>query len=178
MDCLIPNSIAQSLLGYRFICPDMIGGGEFQSFLDGAEIDEELFVRYAQASALMPMMQFSADPFRVLSKENAQLCKETALLHEKLGGEILDLVKQAIRNVDPVIAPICYYYPGEGEDETTTFMYNEKLLVSPVVEKGCFESEIYLPTGEWVGFDGNIYVGGKKVKVATPINVLPYFHKK
>lgn len=52
MDCLIPNSIAQSLLGYRFICPDMIGDGEFQSFLDGAMIDEELFVRYYRESGL------------------------------------------------------------------------------------------------------------------------------
>ena len=178
MDCLIPNSLAQSLLGYRFICPDMIGGGEFQSFLDGAEIDEELFVRYAQASALMPMMQFSADPFRVLSKENAQLCKDAALLHEKFGEKILKLVEEAMKNGDPVIAPICYYYPAEGENETTTFMYNEKLLVSPVVEKGCTESEIYLPTGEWIGFDGNTYIGGKKVKIKTPLECLPYFYKK
>ena len=177
MDCLIPNSLAQSLLGYRFICPDMIGGGEFQSFLDGAEIDEELFVRYAQASALMPMMQFSADPFRVLSKENAELCKDAALLHERTGAEILMCVKEAIENVDPVIAPICYYYPGEGEQETTTFMYNENILVAPVVSKQCFESEIYLPTGEWVGFDGNTYTGGKKVKIKTPIECLPFFCK-
>ena len=178
MECLIPNSLTQAVMGYRFICPDMIGGGEFQSFLDGAEIDEELFVRYAQASALMPMMQFSADPFRVLSKENAKLCRDMALLHENMGKEILGFVKAAIENVDPVIAPICYYYPGEGEDEKMTFMFTENFLVAPVVEKGCFESEIYLPTGEWVGFDGNTYVGGKKVKVATPINVLPYFRKK
>jgi len=178
LDCLIPNSIAQSMLGYRFICPDMIGGGEFQSFLDGEKIDEELFVRYAQASALMPMMQFSADPFRVLSKKNAQLCKDSALLHEKLGGQILKHVKNAIENANPVIAPICYYYPGEGENETTSFMYNENFIVSPVLEKGCVESEIYLPTGEWIGFDGKTYIGGKKVRLSTPLEVLPYFYKK
>ena len=57
-------------------------------------------------------------------------------------------------------------------------MFTENFLVAPVVEKGRFESEIYLPTGEWTGFDGKTYVGGKKVKVSTPINVLPYFHKK
>ncbi len=40
----------------------MIGGGEYLNFLENSSnLDEELFVRYAQCATLMPMMQFSAN---------------------------------------------------------------------------------------------------------------------
>ena len=55
---LIPDQMSQSVMGYAYTCPDMIGGGEYRSFLNGAVIDEELIVRSAQIHALMPMMQF------------------------------------------------------------------------------------------------------------------------
>ena len=50
--------LVAGLLGYPFSCPDMVGGGEFSSFLDGAQMDQNLIVRSAQCHALMPMMQF------------------------------------------------------------------------------------------------------------------------
>lgn len=59
---LIPDQMSQSVMGYAYTCPDQIGGGELQSFLKGAAIDQELIVRSAQVHALMPMMQFSVAP--------------------------------------------------------------------------------------------------------------------
>ena len=52
--------------GYTFGCPDMIGGGEFSSFLNHATIAQALIVRYALIHALAPMMQFSVAPWRML----------------------------------------------------------------------------------------------------------------
>jgi hypothetical protein len=65
LQLLIPNTIAQQLAGYTFTCPDMIGGGQFTSFLTGKTIDQKLIVRSAQMHALMPMMQFSVAPWRI-----------------------------------------------------------------------------------------------------------------
>ncbi len=65
---LIPDMILEGLMGYPFSCPDMIGGGEFTSFLPGSTIDQDLIVRSAQCQALMPMMQFSVAPWRVLDE--------------------------------------------------------------------------------------------------------------
>ena len=65
---LIPDMTLEGLMGYPFSCPDMIGGGEFTSFLPGTTIDQELIVRSAQCQALMPMMQFSVAPWRVLDQ--------------------------------------------------------------------------------------------------------------
>ena len=62
---LVPDMILEGLMGYPFSCPDMIGGGQFTSFLPGSStIDQELIVRSAQCQALMPMMQFSVALWR------------------------------------------------------------------------------------------------------------------
>jgi alpha-glucosidase (family GH31 glycosyl hydrolase) len=63
---LIPEAIAQGLIGHPFNCQDMIGGGDLTSFTGGAALDQDLFARFAQCSALFPMMQFSLGPWRVL----------------------------------------------------------------------------------------------------------------
>lgn len=70
LNTLIPNVLLQGLCGYPYSCPDMIGGGEISSFKEKNgdlfdqdkpedQFDSELLVRWAQASALMPMMQYS-----------------------------------------------------------------------------------------------------------------------
>ena len=55
---LIPEMLAQSMMGYAIVCPDMIGGGEINAMEDQSSVDQEFFVRYAQLAALSPMMQF------------------------------------------------------------------------------------------------------------------------
>ena len=65
---LIPDMLTEGLVGYTFSCPDMIGGGEYTSFLDLKNIDQLQVVRSAQIHALMPMMQFSVAPWRILDE--------------------------------------------------------------------------------------------------------------
>ena len=55
---LIPEMLAQSMMGYAIVCPDMIGGAEINAMEDQSSVDREFFVRYAQLAALSPMMQF------------------------------------------------------------------------------------------------------------------------
>ena len=40
---LIPDQMSRSVMGHAYTCPDMIGGGEYQSFLNSAIIDQEIF---------------------------------------------------------------------------------------------------------------------------------------
>ena len=89
---IIPDMLAAGIAGYPYTCPDMIGGGDYISFQPGAELDEKLIVRSCQAHALMPMMQFSVAPWRVLSKENMEICRKFANLHKEFGPYILALV--------------------------------------------------------------------------------------
>ncbi|MFU0828923.1 MAG: Glycoside hydrolase [Lachnoclostridium sp.] len=177
---LIPNGIAQGLLGFSFTCPDMIGGGEYQSFLEHSqELDQELIVRSAQCSALFPMMQFSVAPWRVLSKENLSYCVAAARLHEELGEEILNLVKAAAINGEPVIRHMEYVFPGNHyENINDQFMLGDNILVAPVLQKGATEREIIFPPGVWEDTNGACIQGPGTYLIPAPINKLPWYRKK
>src|SRR5690606_10147339 len=95
LQSLVPGIIAQGLMGYAFTCPDLIGGGHAGSFEDPATFDPELVVRSAQIHALMPMMQFSVAPWRVLSPELNAICREAAHLHQRAGEHLLSLAREA-----------------------------------------------------------------------------------
>ncbi|MGI3781101.1 MAG: hypothetical protein ACRYG2_10015 [Janthinobacterium lividum] len=56
---MIPDVIAQGLVGHPYGCPDLVGGGEQGGFLTGDPLDAELFVRWVQRSMIFPMVQFS-----------------------------------------------------------------------------------------------------------------------
>lgn len=174
---LIPDSLSQGILGYAFSCPDMIGGGAYTEFLPGSlNLDEELFVRYAQCSALLPMMQYSAAPWRILSAENAQYCIEAGKLHERFSGEILELVKHAAKTGEPIVRYMEYSFPHQGmAGITDQFMLGDRVLVAPVIEKGATTRTVTLPTGKWKYCDGTVYDGNTTVIVPAPINTLPYF---
>jgi len=52
LSTLVPNAILQGILGHPYVCPDMIGGGAWTIRDLGLPVDEELFVRMAQCSAM------------------------------------------------------------------------------------------------------------------------------
>jgi alpha-glucosidase len=175
---LIPDLCSQSLMGYAYTCPDMIGGGEYLSFLEGAEIDEELIVRSAQVHALMPMMQFSVAPWRVLSPENAKLCVEAANLHTNMADKILKLAKDASVTGEPIVKSMALAYPDNGyETIKDQFMLGDNILVSPIVEKGARSRKVVFPKGKWKGDDGKIVRGGKIIDIKVPLERIPYFTK-
>jgi alpha-glucosidase len=146
---LIPDMIGLGLIGYQFGCPDMIGGGENTSFEGNSVIDQELIVRSAQLSALMPMMQFSVAPWRVLDKEKLNICKDMANLHFKMGNEIKELAKECAVSGEPMVRNLEYEYPGKGyEDIKDQFMLGSNIMVAPVVEKGGRSRKVIFPDGQ------------------------------
>ena len=175
---LIPGILAQGLMGYAFTCPDMIGGGEFQSFLDSATVDQELVVRSAQVSALMPMMQFSVAPWRVLDEPRAAMCKRMALLHEEVGPEILRLAQASAQSGEPIVRPLAYAYPDAGYEKINDeFLLGPDILVAPVLGKNVRARPIVFPPGTWKGDDGSTVVGPKTVETAVPLDRLPWYRR-
>lgn len=175
---LIPGIINQGLMGYAFTCPDLIGGGEYLSFRNLDQVDQELIVRAAQCHALMPMMQFSVAPWRVLNEKNLTICRDMAELHTRMGREILILAREAARTGEPIVRALEYEYPHQGYVEVKDqFLLGEKILVAPVLEKGATERTIHFPPGQWKGDDGSIVEGPTVEKVATPLSRLPWYRK-
>lgn len=179
MAALTPNTLLQGLLGYSFTCPDMIGGGESGSFQANSDkLDEELFIRYAQCAALMPMMQFSAAPWRVLSERGNSLCREAAKLHVKFSEYILKIAEESAKTGEPIVRYMEYEFPNEGLCSILDqFMLGSDILVAPVCQKGIEKRSVVLPKGRWEYVTGDIFDGGKAVEVEAPIDVLPYFRK-
>jgi alpha-glucosidase (family GH31 glycosyl hydrolase) len=177
---LVPSQIAQGIIGISYTCPDMIGGGQFDDFWKKADfLDQELFVRYAQCAALMPMMQFSAAPWRVLDEKHFNLCKEAAWLHMEYAPIILDLVEHAQNTGEPIIRYMEYVFPDQGlETITDQFMLGDNILVAPVMSKGKTEREVAFPAGRWEDTDGNVLEGGKTLFIDAPLEKLPIFKKR
>ncbi|MDI1248989.1 MAG: glycoside hydrolase family 31 protein [Lacunisphaera sp.] len=173
---LIPDLMSQSVMGYAYTCPDMIGGGEYRSFLNAATIDEELVVRSAQVHALMPMMQFSVAPWRVLSSQHADICREMAELHLRMGPTILALAKEAARTGEPIVKPMALAFPDGGfETIKDQFVLGNDIIVAPVVGKGARARSVVLPEGQWKSEDGRVHTGGAAVNIEVPLERLPYF---
>jgi len=175
---LVPQSIDQGLMGYAFTCPDLIGGGDYLSFLDLTNVDQELIVRAAQCHALMPMMQFSVAPWRVLNKENLAICRRMAELHTRLGDEILALARESAKTGEPIVRALEYEFPRLGyAGITDEYLLGPHILVAPVQEKGVSRRTIQFPPGTWKGEDGSTVTGPCRVEVSVPLNRLPWYRK-
>lgn len=174
---LIPGILAQGLIGHAFSCPDMVGGGEYQNFqANKSNLDQELFVRYAQCSALMPMMQFSAAPWRVLDAKHAALCLEASRLHESYSKMIVGYAKLAAKTGEPIIRSLEYVFPHQGYEKILhQFMMGDHLLVAPVLTKGAKTRKVTLPPGLWQDDTGVSHQGPAVIEVTTPLERLPHF---
>ncbi len=174
---LIPDMVSAGLIGQPFTCPDMIGGGLLSTFenIDYNKFDQELMIRSAQIQALMPMMQFSVAPWRVLDTMHLRICREAALLHAKMGDYIYSLAQQAAKDGEPIVRHMEYVFPGEGfESSNDQYMLGNKYLVAPMVDKGASRT-VKLPKGDWMDDLGKKYKGGQVVKMEVPLNRLVYF---
>ena len=176
---LIPDMISAGLLGYAYTCPDMIGGGSFTAFLDLKEgdFDQKLIIRSAQVHALMPMMQFSVAPWRILSPENLEIARNAAKLHEKFGPYILDYAHASSKNGEPIVRHMDYVFPNQGFAFTKDqFMLGDLYLVAPMVTAEDKRS-VKLPKGKWKDDLGKIFQGGQTIEIEVPLNRLPYFER-
>ncbi len=173
-DGIVKKSIVMGLVGYPFNCPDMIGGGLMADW--GKEEDEELNIRYMQAAALMPSLQFSK-PLWTYGERTKNAVLDMLKLREKyLPLLLLEAEKSAVTG-EPILKPLILECGQKGAtmDE---FIIGEKLLVAPVIKKGQTERVVYLPKGKWLYMPtGEIFDGEQEVTVPAPLNVLPHFEK-
>ena len=175
---LIPQMVLTNLMGYTFSCPDMIGGGSFTTFLNEDDIDQELIVRSAQIHALMPMMQFSVAPWRILSSDNLAAVKKAVALREEYIPLIMRLVGESSQTNEPIIKSMEYVFPHQNlVDINDQFMLGDSVMIAPVVDSGMLKREVRLPDGRWKADDGIIYQGNQKIFIEVPIDRLPVFKR-
>ena len=177
---IIPDMISAGLLGHLYTCPDMIGGGQFGSFLnvDESKFDMELIVRSCQLHAMMPMMQFSVAPWRILDDKHIEICAKFAKLHESMGDYILYEAKKSSISGEPIVRHMEYSFPNQGfigcKDQ---FMLGDDYLVAPMIKPGGTRT-VSLPKGEWIDDLGEHLVGPIIFDIDVPLDRLPYYKRK
>ena len=174
---LIPAMIAGGLLGHPFMCPDMIGGGEWKCFLPGAPFDPELFVRSAQVHALCGQMQFSASPWRILKDpRHREIVRAMVALRQHFAGRFVELAAECGRTGEPMIRNLEYAFPNRGYAKVLDqFMMGDFLMVAPVLEKGATSRKVVIPPGRWMADDGTAVTGPAEIEVDAPLSRLPHY---
>lgn len=179
LSLLISDMISAGLLGYSYTCPDMIGGGQFGSFMnvDRSKLDQELIVRSCQIHAMMPMMQYSVAPWNILDEEHLALCRKANDLHHKMSPYIIQMAKQTAETGVPIVRSMEYMFPNQGfEDCKDQYMLGDLYLVAPILSKDHNRS-VVLPKGKWLSSGGKVYKGGKSYSFNVPLDETLYFKK-
>jgi alpha-glucosidase len=146
---LIPHTFVQQLMGYTFTCPDLIGGGDYSSFLPGSNMDQKLIVRSAQCSALMPMMQFSVAPWRVLDSAHYNAVSKIVALRQTYISYIMQVMRNSAKTGEPALCSLEYSFPNQGYmNVNDQFMLGSKLMVAPVVTTDDTR-KVMIPKGKW-----------------------------
>ncbi len=175
----LPNVLAQSVLGYPYACPDMVGGGEYRHFnAQEGRLDEEIFVRHAQLAALLPMQQFSAAPWRLLSDRSAALCLDAARLHVEHGKRIRRLAEDAAMTGEPIVRPLSWGWDdGVALGIRDEFLLGTDTLVAPVVTRGATTRTVLLPPGAWTDGHGRPFDGPVEIEADVPLDTLAVFNR-
>lgn len=174
---LIPTLLTSSVLGYPFCLPDMIGGNAYF----GRTPSAELMVRWAQASALMPALQFSIAPWD-LSAEADVLVRASLEMRRPLIDTIVRLSAEAVDTLEPICLPMWWLEPLDAETWRIgdQFALGTDLVVAPVWQKGGVSRDVYLTRGVWRDNvqPGVTHTGPCWLRdYPAPLDALPIFHR-
>jgi alpha-glucosidase (family GH31 glycosyl hydrolase) len=171
LHAIITHAFNLSINGHPYIMPDMIGGNQYDQ-----PCERELFIRWAEAASLMPIVQYSITPWSY-DEEVTAIARSYSLLHLTLGEHYIKLAKAAKENGEPIISPLILRYPHDKKCSTINdqFLIGD-LLVAPVIKKNQEERDVYLPKGKWIDFWNEKELTGPKVVTAkAPLNRLPLY---
>ncbi|XP_068170163.1 SITS-binding protein [Antennarius striatus] len=159
---VIPSLLHHTLLGYNFLIPDAVGGS-----LSGELVtDEELFIRWLEIAAFLPVISFHTPPWvcgedRVLNLTWTYIAK-----HQKKVVPLIEKYAEEWRITgNPIYRPMWWLSPSDPMTFTIDdqFLIGDEVLVAPVVEKGAVQRDIYLPDGGFQWQDsqnGQVFDGG------------------
>lgn len=109
------------------------------------------------------------------------IMRKYMFIREELKPYIRDIMREAHKKGTPVIRTLFYEFP---EDEKTwdiddSYMFGDKLLVSPVLYEKQRSKNIYLPaSSEWIDvYTKTIYKGGQVIKTELKLDKIPIFVK-
>lgn len=149
---------------------------------DGPDVSPELFLRWFQLGAWLPLLRTHAGPragrrevwdfgAEVLEHARAALDRRRRLL-----PYFVTLAHLASRTGAPCVRPVWWGSPGNRalRDCEDAFLLGDCLLVAPVLEPGADRRTVRIPRGRWYDTEtGRAYDGPGQVLVEAPLSRIP-----
>jgi len=150
----------------------------------GANLDDELYVRWLQYGVFNPIFrphaqeEVPSEPvFR--SEKAKRLAKEAIEFRYQLSPYNYNLMYENHKYGKPLMRPLLFEEPNNPElfNYTKTYLWGNDILVSPVLEAGKKEQEVYFPKGsKWFDIEtDNITEGGTTKTVQLYERFIPTY---
>lgn len=149
----------------------------------GANLDDELYVRWLQYGVFQPIYrphaQEDVPSEPVFRSEKAKaLAKKAIELRYRLLPYNYNLIFENNQSGAPLMRPL--FFEDNKEDLFTyskSYLWGKDILVSPVLESGLTQQEVYFPAGSnWIDFySGTIYNGGTTQTIQLVESNIPTF---
>jgi len=150
--------------------------------------DRELFYRWTQLGAMLPVMrehngQFGCADNWLIDNDLASIdhWKKYAVFHTRLFPYFYTLAAQARDRGWPIVRHLVLHFPdapGTKERQDDQFLVGDRILVAPVIEPEARTRSVYFPPGTWVHWEsGKAYVGPAEQEVDAPLESALYFYR-
>ncbi|KAM9807884.1 SITS-binding protein [Neosynchiropus ocellatus] len=159
---IIPSLLHHTLLGYNFLIPDAVGG----SLSDSLVTDKELFIRWLEVAAFLPVISFHTPPWVFGEDQVLNLTRSYIRRHQ---SDVVPLIEKFAEEWqitgNPIYRPMWWLSPDDPVTFTIDdqFLIGDEMLVAPVLERGAVRRDIYLPDGgfQWQDSrDAQVFDGG------------------
>lgn len=144
----------------------------------------ELYVRWMQYGTFCPVTRAHGvgqptEPWG-FGAEAENISKKFIELRYQLLPYIYTMAYENYKTGLPLARPLLFDNPNDVnlQNESASYLWGNKFLVSPVVQAGQINKNVYLPSGKWVDFwTDQMFTGGQSVNVSAPLEKMPLFVK-
>ncbi|MDD8017698.1 MAG: glycoside hydrolase family 31 protein [Bacteroidota bacterium] len=192
------GDVARSFIGLQVQMPILLGMGMSGIAYQNSDIGgyarmpttPELYIRWMEFGTFCPITRahgagetvngYPTEPW-MFGAEAEKICREFISLRYQLLPYIYSLAHNNYETGMPFARPLFWLDPNDKQlgNESSSYMWGDAFLVSPVVTAGERTKNVYLPKGTWVNFwTDEIVQGGKTVSVAAPLERMPIFVKE
>ena len=178
---ILTGTLTLSVLGYPFVVPDVIGANVAVGHQRGSLPNAELFIRWVQLTAFLPVMQFSTPPWWYANSTVVDLSWRAVELHGNLSQSVLEgLATNAVAVGEPIIRPLWWIAPKDEPAlvTNTQFLVGNDLMVAAVVQplEVARKQHVYVPAGSWQHCNGTVFTSsGRNFTERLSLNYIPYF---
>jgi len=140
-----------------------------------------VFTPIARAHGAGEMTHGSPTEPWMFGPETETICREMIRLRYRLLPYIYSTAHEACVSGLPLARPLVMAYPGDARfaDESSSYLWGDALMVTPVLRAGASSRKVEFPAGEWVDFwTDEVIPGGTSRDVPAPLETIPLFVRR